>query len=55
MIKVLVSDPIADKGIELLETSGLEVIFSPNISKSELELLVQDIMVFHQELPIYQL
>ena len=37
MAKVLVSDPIADKGIEILEDSGFEVIYNPNPSNDEFQ------------------
>tara|TARA_B100000945_G_C20410770_1_gene612446 strand:+ start:575 stop:2149 length:1575 start_codon:yes stop_codon:yes gene_type:complete len=43
MVKVLVSDSIADQGIELLENSGFDVIYTPNATEGELELLVKDI------------
>ena len=37
MTKILVSDPIADKGIEVLEDAGFEVIYNPNSSNDELQ------------------
>ena len=37
MNKVLVSDPIADKGIEILEDAGFEVIYNPKPSNEELQ------------------
>ena len=37
MAKILVSDPIADKGIEVLEDAGFEVIYNPNSSNDELQ------------------
>ena len=43
MAKVLVSDPIADKGIEILEDSGFEVIYNPNPSNDELQSYLSDI------------
>ena len=30
MVKVLVSDPIADKGIEILEEAGFDIVYNPN-------------------------
>ena len=36
MVKVLVSDPIADKGIEILEEAGFDIIYNPNPSNDEL-------------------
>jgi len=43
MYKVLVSDPIADKGIEILENAGFEVIYNPNPSNDELQSYSRDI------------
>ena len=43
MYKVLVSDPIADKGIAILEDAGFEVIYNPNPSNEELESYSRDI------------
>ena len=43
MAKVLVSDPIADKGIEILEEAGFEVIYNPNPSDDELQTLTSDV------------
>ena len=43
MAKVLVSDPIADKGIELLEDAGFDIIYNPNPSYEELQALVSDV------------
>ncbi|SVD50247.1 uncharacterized protein METZ01_LOCUS403101, partial [marine metagenome] len=36
MVKILVSDPIADKGIEILEKAEFEVIYNPSLSDDEL-------------------
>ena len=36
MAKILVSDPIADKGIEILEEAGIEVIYNQNHTDDEL-------------------
>lgn len=43
MAKILVSDPIADKGIEVLEDAGFEVIYNPNPTDDELQTLVNDV------------
>ena len=43
MSKVLVSDPIADKGITLLEEAEFDVIYNPNPSGDELLSLVREI------------
>ena len=43
MTRVLVSDPIADKGIEILENAGFEVIYNPNPSNDELQSYSRDI------------
>ena len=43
MYKVLVSDPLADKGIEILEEAGFEVIYNPNPSNDELISYSRDI------------
>ena len=43
MYKVLVSDPIADQGIEILEDAGFEVIYNPNPSNDELQAYSRDI------------
>ena len=43
MAKVLVSDPIADKGIKILEEAGFEVIYNPNPSDDELQTLASDV------------
>ena len=43
MTKILLSDPIADKGIEMLEEAGLDVIYNPNPSDDELHSLAGDI------------
>ena len=43
MLKVLVSDPIADKGIAVLEDAEFEVIYDPNPSSDELHTYSRDI------------
>ena len=43
MTKVLVSDPIADKGLEILEEAGFDIIYNPNPSNDELQTLTSDI------------
>jgi D-3-phosphoglycerate dehydrogenase len=42
MTKVLVSDPIADKGIEILEEAGFDIVYNPNPSDDELHALAMD-------------
>ena len=42
MVKVLVSDPIADKGIEILEEAGFDIVYNPNPSDDELHTLASD-------------
>jgi len=43
MKKILVSDPIADKGIAILDKAGFEVIYNPNPTIEELHTLVSSI------------
>ena len=43
MVKVLVSDPISSKGLEVLEEAGFDIIYNPNPSIDELQSLVSDI------------
>ena len=43
MSKVLISDPIADKGIEILEESGFDILYNPNPSEDELHALSIDV------------
>ena len=43
MIKVLVSDPIAEKGIAMLEDAGFDIIYNPNPSDEELQALASDV------------
>jgi len=42
MAKVLVSDPIADRGIEILEQAGFDIVYNPNPSDDELHILASD-------------
>ena len=35
--KILITDPLSDMGIEFLEKSGLEVIYKPNVEKTEID------------------
>ena len=46
MAKILVSDPIADKGIEILKEAGFEVIYNPNPSDDELQTLAGDVQAW---------
>ena len=43
MYKVLVSDPIADKGIAILEDAGFDIIYNPYPSNDELQAYSRDI------------
>ena len=43
MIKVLITDPISDNGIQLLEKSGIEVLNNPDIDSDDLIKLLGDI------------
>ena len=43
MAKILVSDPIADKGIEILEEAGFDIVYNPNPTDDELHALASDI------------
>ena len=43
MAKILISDPIADKGIEVLDEAGFDVIYNPNPTNDELHTLAGDI------------
>jgi D-3-phosphoglycerate dehydrogenase len=43
MAKILISDPIADKGIEVLDEAGFDVIYNPNPTNDELHTLARDI------------
>ena len=42
MAKVLVSDPIADKGIDILEEAGFDIVYNPNPSDDELQAHASD-------------
>jgi D-3-phosphoglycerate dehydrogenase len=42
-IKILITDPLSDKGIECLKKSGLEVIYLPNSSIDEIQIYLADI------------
>ena len=41
--KILITDPLSDKGIDLLKDSGLEVIYKPNSSKNEIQVHISNI------------
>ena len=43
MIKILITDPLSDKGIEKLKDAGFDVIYKPNLSTDELFSLVGEI------------
>ena len=42
-VKILVTDPLSDKGIELLEKSTFEVIYKPDDSIDDISLVLNDI------------
>ena len=42
-IKILITDPISDRGVELLKESGFEILLKPNISSDELQSLIGNI------------
>ena len=41
--KILITDPLSDKGIEFLKESGLEVIYKPKASKDEIQVHISNI------------
>ncbi len=41
--KILITDPLSEKGIEFLKESGLEVIYKPNASLDEIQIHLSDI------------
>ena len=43
MTKIFISDPIADKGIEILEEAGFDIVYNPNPTEDELHSLSNDI------------
>jgi len=43
MYKILVSDPLSEKGLEILKNAGFEVFYKPNSSDKELESIIRDI------------
>ena len=40
MHKILITDPISDNGLKILEDENLEIIYRPSISNDELEALL---------------
>ena len=42
-IKILITDPLSDKGLDLLRNEGFDIIYKPNPSIDELFILVGDI------------
>ena len=42
-IKILITDPLSDKGLDLLRNEGFDVTYRPNPPKDELFILVNDI------------
>ena len=43
MFKILITDPISDQGLKILEHDQLEIIYKPEISEDELEVLLSTI------------
>ena len=43
MHKILITDPISDNGLKILEDENLEIIYRPSISNDELEALLPTI------------
>ena len=43
MHKILITDPISDNGLKILEDENLEIIYRPSISNDELETLLPTI------------
>jgi len=41
--RILITDPLSDKGINLLQNAGFEVLYKPKISKEELEAIIHSI------------
>ena len=42
-IKILITDPISDRGVELLKEAGFEVLLKPSISSDELQSFIGEI------------
>ena len=43
MIKILITDPLSDKGINKLKNAGFEVIYKPDTSNDELLSFISNI------------
>ena len=43
MYRILITDPISDHGLKILEHDDLEVIYKPDISEDELEVVISNI------------
>ena len=43
MAKILITDPLSDKGIKILEDAGFEVIYKPKPSDEELNAVIGDV------------
>ena len=43
MIKILITDPLSDKGINKLKNAGFEVIYKPDTPNDELLSLISNI------------
>ena len=42
-IKLLITDPISELGLEQLKDAGLEVLYKPEISEDEIHSMLSDI------------
>ena len=43
LVKILITDPLSDRGLDLLRNEGFDVIYKPNPPLDELFILVNDI------------
>ena len=43
MFKILITDPISDQGLKILDHDQLEIVYKPEISEDELEVLLPTI------------
>ena len=51
--KILITDPLSDKGISMLEDAGFEVLYKPKVSMAELDSIIDfDLTVIHNSLQL---
>ena len=43
MFNVLITDPISEQGIQILENNKINIIYKPNISEDELDSIISEI------------